>query len=116
MAAQLSMEAKLREVVSWIEHALGEKLTETFESLKGPFSGINKEGVEKSLSTMEDLVVKWTQKEGTLFHGKFQIRMLVNFLKQAIEHAKNLLMQENPFIRAEFASVRVVLLRLIEEL
>jgi hypothetical protein len=42
--------------------------------------------------------------------------MLINFLEQAVEHAKNLLMQENPFIRAEFASVRVVLLRLIEAL
>lgn len=61
---------------------------------------------------MEVLVVKWTQKEGTLIRGKFQIRMLGNCLKQAVEDIKNLLMQENSFNCAEVASVSAVLLRL----
>lgn len=65
---------------------------------------------------MEVLVVKWTQKEGTLIHVKFQIRMLVKFHKKAVEVAQNSLVQEHYFICAEFASVWVVLPRLIETL
>jgi len=39
---------------------------------------------------MEVLVDKWTRKEGTLIHKKFQIRMLVKLLKQTIEVLKML--------------------------
>lgn len=108
VVVKLSIEEKLRDVASWDGHAFWKNFSDTFESLKVHFLGRNKEYVEKFLPTVEVLVVKWTQKEGTLIHRNFQKTMLENCLIQAVED------QENSFICAEFATVRAMLLRLKE--
>ncbi|CAJ2671736.1 unnamed protein product [Trifolium pratense] len=115
-AAKLSNEAKLREVPSLEGHVLLKKLRDALESLKGRFTGRNKEDVEKAISVVEALAVKLTQSEGELIQEKFEVKKLVNFLKQASEDAKKLVNQEKSFACAEIESARAVVLRIGEAL
>ncbi|KAK2416571.1 Stomatal closure-related actin-binding protein 3 [Trifolium repens] len=115
-AAKLSNEAKLREVPSLEGHVLLKKLRDALESLKGCFTGRNKEDVEKAISMVEALAVKLTQSEGELIQEKFEVKKLVNFLKQASEDAKKLVNQEKSFACAEIESARAVVLRIGEAL
>ncbi|GAU17837.1 hypothetical protein TSUD_329630 [Trifolium subterraneum] len=115
-AAKLSNEAKLREVPSLEGHVLLKKLRDALESLKGRFTGRNKEDVEKAISMVEALAVKLTQSEGELIQEKFEVKKLVNFLKQASEDAKKLVNQEKSFACAEIESARAVVLRIGEAL
>lgn len=115
-AAKLSNEAKLREVPSLEGHVLLKKLRDALESLKGRFTGRNKEDVEKAISMVEALAIKLTQNEGELIQEKFEVKRLVNFLKQASEDAKKLVNQEKSFACAEIESARSVVLRIGEAL
>nr|KYP43342.1 hypothetical protein KK1_035211 [Cajanus cajan] len=115
-AAKLSNEAKLREVASLEGHVLLKKLRDALESLRGRFAGRNKEDVEKAISMVEALAVKLTQNEGELIQEKFEVKKLVNFLKQASEDAKKLVNQEKSFACAEIQSARSVVLRIGEAL
>ncbi|XP_051149592.1 stomatal closure-related actin-binding protein 2 [Andrographis paniculata] len=115
-AAKLSEEAKLREVASLDGHVLLKKLRDALECLKGRLSGRNKEDVEKAISMVEALAVKLTQKEGELIQEKFEVKKLVNFLKQASEDAKKLVNQEKSFACAEIESARAVVQRIGEAL
>ncbi|XP_030525799.1 stomatal closure-related actin-binding protein 3-like isoform X1 [Rhodamnia argentea] len=115
-AAKLSNEAKLREVASLEGHVLLKKLRDALESLRGRLTGQNKEDVEKAISMVEALAVKLTQKEGELIQEKFEVKKLVNFLKQASEDAKKLVSQENSFACAEIESARAVVQRFGEAL
>ncbi|KAG5043223.1 hypothetical protein AAZX31_03G108700 [Glycine max] len=115
-AAKLSNEAKLRDVASLEGHVLLKKLRDALESLRGRFAGRNKEDVEKAISMVEALAVKLTQNEGELIQEKFEVKKLVNFLKQASEDAKNLVNQEKSFACAEIESARAVVLRIGEAL
>ncbi|XP_073151049.1 stomatal closure-related actin-binding protein 3-like [Henckelia pumila] len=115
-AAKLSDEAKLREVVSLDGHVLLKKLRDALEYLRGRLAGQNKEDVEKAISMVEALAVKLTQKEGELIQEKFEVKKLVNFLKQASEDAKKLVNQEKSFACAEIESARAVVQRIGEAL
>ncbi|KAK4793739.1 hypothetical protein SAY86_024174 [Trapa natans] len=115
-AAKLSDEAKLKEVASLEGHVLLKKLRDALEALKGRLTGRNKEDVEKAISMVEALAVKLTQKEGELIQEKFEVKKLVNFLKQASEDAKKLVSQENSFACAEIESARAVVQRFGEAL
>ncbi|RDY11233.1 Stomatal closure-related actin-binding protein 2, partial [Mucuna pruriens] len=115
-AAKLSNEAKLRDVASLEGHVLLKKLRDALESLRGRFAGRNKEDVEKAISMVEALAVKLTQNEGELIQEKFEVKKLVNFLKQASEDAKKLVNQEKSFACAEIESARAVVLRIGEAL
>ncbi|KAK4392537.1 Stomatal closure-related actin-binding protein 3 [Sesamum angolense] len=115
-AAKLSEEAKLREVASLEGHVLLKKLRDALECLKGRLAGQNKEDVEKAISMVEALAVKLTQKEGELIQEKFEVKKLVNFLKQASEDAKKLVNQEKSFACAEIESARAVVQRIGEAL
>ncbi|XP_073045914.1 stomatal closure-related actin-binding protein 3-like isoform X2 [Primulina eburnea] len=115
-AAKLSDEAKLREVASLDGHVLLKKLRDALEYLRGRLAGQNKEDVEKAISMVEALAVKLTQKEGELIQEKFEVKKLVNFLKQASEDAKKLVNQEKSFACAEIESARAVVRRIGEAL
>lgn len=115
-AAKLSNEAKLREVASLEGHVLLKKLRDALEFLKGRMAGRNKEDVEKAISIVEALAVKLTQKEGELIQEKFEVKKLLNFLKQASEDAKKLVNQERSFACAEIESARAVVQRIGEAL
>ncbi|KAI4319640.1 hypothetical protein MLD38_033218 [Melastoma candidum] len=115
-AAKLSDEAKLREVSSLEGHVLLKKLRDALESLRCRLTGKNKEDVEKAISMVEVLAVKLTQKEGELIQEKFEVKKLVNFLKQASEDAKKLVGQEKSFACAEIESARAVVQRFGEAL
>ncbi|XP_031378093.1 stomatal closure-related actin-binding protein 3 isoform X2 [Punica granatum] len=115
-AAKLSDEAKLREVASLEGHVLLKKLRDALEALRGRLAGRNKEDVEKAISMVEALAVKLTQKEGELIQEKFEVKKLVNFLKQASEDAKKLVNQEKSFACAEIESARAVVQRFGEAL
>ncbi|XP_020547834.1 stomatal closure-related actin-binding protein 2 isoform X1 [Sesamum indicum] len=115
-AAKLSEEAKLKEVASLDGHVLLKKLRDALECLKGRLAGRNKEDVEKAISMVEALAVKLTQKEGELIQEKFEVKKLVNFLKQASEDAKKLVNQEKSFACAEIESARSVVQRIGEAL
>ncbi|CAI9099518.1 OLC1v1036357C4 [Oldenlandia corymbosa var. corymbosa] len=115
-AAKLSNEAKLREVASLEGHVLLKKLRDALEFLKGRLAGLNKEDVERAISLVEALAVKLTQKEGDLIQEKFEVKKLLNFLKQASEDAKKLVSQERSFACAEIDSARSVVLRIGEAL
>ncbi|XP_051138545.1 stomatal closure-related actin-binding protein 1-like [Andrographis paniculata] len=115
-AAKLSEEAKLKEVASLDGHVLLKKLRDALEYLKGRLAGQNKEVVEKAISMVEALAVKLTQKEGELIQEKFEVKKLVNFLKQASEDAKKLVNQEKSFACAEIESARAVVQRIGEAL
>ncbi|XP_073284843.1 stomatal closure-related actin-binding protein 2-like isoform X2 [Primulina huaijiensis] len=115
-AAKLSDEAKLREVASLDGHVLLKKLRDALEYLRGQLAGQNKEDVEKAISMVEALAVKLTQKEGELIQEKFEVKKLVNFLKQASEDAKKLVNQEKSFACAEIESARAVVQRIGEAL
>ncbi|KAI9082094.1 hypothetical protein K1719_036019 [Acacia pycnantha] len=115
-AVELSNEAKLREVASLEGHVLLKKLRDALESLRGRLAGKNKEDVEKAISMVEALAVKLTQKEGELIQEKFEVKKLLNFLKQASEDAKKLVNQERSFSCAEIESARAVVLRIGEAL
>ncbi|KAK6149018.1 hypothetical protein DH2020_016543 [Rehmannia glutinosa] len=115
-AAKLSEEAKLKEVASLDGHVLLKKLRDALEYLKGRLAGRNKEDVEKAISLVEALAVKLTQKEGELIQEKFEVKKLVNFLKQASEDAKKLVNQEKSFACAEIESARAVVQRIGEAL
>ncbi|KAK4777490.1 hypothetical protein SAY87_017677 [Trapa incisa] len=106
--AKLSNEAKLREVASLEGHVLLKKLRDALEALRGRLTGRNKEDVEKAISMVEALAVKLTRKEGELIQEKFEVKKLVNFLKQASEDAKKLVNQEKSFACAEIESARAV--------
>ncbi|MCI65109.1 hypothetical protein A2U01_0086367, partial [Trifolium medium] len=56
------------------------------------------------------------QSEGELIQEKFEVKKLVNFLKQASEDAKKLVNQEKSFACAEIESARAVVLRIGEAL
>ena len=75
-------QAKLREVPSLEGHVLLKKLRDALEYLKGMLPGENKEDVEKTISMVEALAVKLTQKERELIQEKFEVKRLANFLKQ----------------------------------
>ncbi|XP_010525425.1 PREDICTED: stomatal closure-related actin-binding protein 3-like [Tarenaya hassleriana] len=111
-AANLTDEAKLREVASLEGHVMLKKLRDALESLRGCMAGQNKEDVEKAISMVEALAVKLTQNEGELLQEKFQVKKLANFLKQASEDAKKLVNQEKSFACAEIESARAVVHRL----
>ncbi|XP_065853586.1 stomatal closure-related actin-binding protein 2-like [Euphorbia lathyris] len=115
-AAKLTEEAKLRDVASLEGHVLLKKLRDALESLRGRMAGRNKEDVEKAISMVEALAVKLTQKEGELIQEKFEVKKLVNFLKQASEDAKKLVNQEKSFACAEIESARAVVQRFGEAL
>lgn len=115
-AAKLSDEAKLRETASLEGHVLLKKLRDALESLRGRMAGRHKEDVEKAISMVEALAVKLTQKEGELIQEKFEVKKLVNFLKQASEDAKRLVNQERSFACAEIESARAVVQRFGEAL
>ncbi|PIN19654.1 hypothetical protein CDL12_07680 [Handroanthus impetiginosus] len=115
-AAKLSEEAKLKELPSLDGHVLLKKLRDALECLKGKLGGHNKGDVEKSISMVEALAVKLTQKEGELIQEKFEVKKLVNFLKQASEDAKKLVNQEKSFACAEIESARAVVHRIGEAL
>ncbi|PIN25015.1 hypothetical protein CDL12_02251 [Handroanthus impetiginosus] len=115
-AAKLSEEAKLKEVPSLDGHVLLKKLRDALEYLKGRLAGRNKEDVEKAISMVEALAVQLTQKEGELIQEKFEVKKLVNFLKQASEDAKKLVNQEKSFACAEIESARAVVQRIGEAL
>ncbi|XP_075474306.1 stomatal closure-related actin-binding protein 3-like [Primulina tabacum] len=115
-AAKLSDEAKLREVASLDGHVLLKKLRDALEYLRGRLAGQNKEDVVKAISMVEALAVKLTQKEGELIQEKFEVKKLVNFLKQASEDAKKLVNQEKSFACAEVESARAVVQRIGEAL
>lgn len=115
-AAKLSEEAKLKEVASLDGHVLLKKLRDALEYLKGKLAGQNKEDVQKAISMVEALAVKLMQKEGELIQEKFEVKKLVNFLKQASEDAKKLVNQEKSFACAEIKSARAVVQRIGEAL
>ncbi|EYU18600.1 hypothetical protein ABFS82_10G151500 [Erythranthe guttata] len=115
-AAKLSEEAKIKEVASLDGHVLLKKLRDALEYLKGRLAGRNKEDVERAISLVEALAVKLTQKEGELIQEKFEVKKLVNFLKQASEDAKKLVNQEKSFACAEIESARAVVQRIGEAL
>ncbi|KAI4348578.1 hypothetical protein L6164_009287 [Bauhinia variegata] len=115
-AAKLSNEAKLIEVASLEGHVLLKKLRDALESLRGRLTGKNKEDVEKAISMVEALAVKLTQNEGELIQEKFEVKKLLNFLKQTSEDAKKLVNQEKSFACAEIESARAVVLRIGEAL
>ncbi|KAG6430967.1 hypothetical protein SASPL_109041 [Salvia splendens] len=115
-AAKMSEEAKLKEVASLDGHVLLKKLRDALECLKGRLAGQNKEDVEKAISMVEALAVQLTQKEGELIQEKFEVKKLVNFLKQASEDAKKLVNQEKSFGCAEIESARAVVQRIGEAL
>ncbi|KAK4769157.1 hypothetical protein SAY86_027307 [Trapa natans] len=115
-AAKLTDEAKLKEVASLEGHVLLKKLRDALEALKGQLTGRNKKDVEKAISMVEALAVKLTQKEGELIQEKFEVKKLVNFLKQASEDAKKLVSQEKSFACAEIESARAVVQRIGEAL
>ncbi|CAN1752475.1 Stomatal closure-related actin-binding protein 3 [Linum perenne] len=138
-AAKLAQEAKIREVASLEGHVLLKKLRDALESLRGRMAGRNKEDVEKTISMVEALAVKLTQKEGELIQEKFEVKKLANFLRQASsiaflfdklfflcninmffcttsEDAKKLVSQERSFACAEIESARVVVQRFGEAL
>ncbi|KAL3637111.1 Stomatal closure-related actin-binding protein 3 [Castilleja foliolosa] len=115
-AAKLSEEAILKEVASLDGHVLLKKLRDALECLKGRLAGRNKQDVEKAISMVEALAVQLTQKEGELIQGKFEVKKLVNFLKQASEDAKKLVNQEKSFACAEIESARAVVQRIGEAL
>ncbi|GER52552.1 hypothetical protein STAS_30010 [Striga asiatica] len=115
-AAKLSDEAKLKEVASLDGHVLLKKLRDALECLKLRLAGRNKEDVERAISMVEALAVKLTQKEGELIQEKFEVKKLVNFLKQASEDAKKLVNQEKSFACAEIESARAVVQRIGEAL
>ncbi|KAL3632584.1 Stomatal closure-related actin-binding protein 2 [Castilleja foliolosa] len=115
-AAKLSEEAILKEVASLDGHVLLKKLRDALECLKGRLAGRNKEDVEKAISMVEALAVQLTQKEGELIQEKFEVKKLVNFLKQASEDAKKLVNQEKSFACAEIESARAVVQRIGEAL
>ncbi|RHN52612.1 hypothetical protein MtrunA17_Chr6g0482421 [Medicago truncatula] len=96
--------AKLREVPSLEGHVLLKKQRDALEYLKGRFTGRNKEDVANSISMVEALAVKLTQKnEGELIQEKFKVKKLLNFLKQS-------------FACAEIENARAVVLRFGEAL
>ncbi|CAN1337590.1 Stomatal closure-related actin-binding protein 3 [Linum perenne] len=105
-AAKLAQEAKIREVASLEGHVLLKKLRDALESLRGRMAGRNKEDVEKTISMVEALAVKLTQKEGELIQEKFETS----------EDAKKLVSQERSFACAEIESARVVVQRFGEAL
>ncbi|CAN1337592.1 Stomatal closure-related actin-binding protein 3 [Linum perenne] len=115
-AAKLAQEAKIREVASLEGHVLLKKLRDALESLRGRMAGRNKEDVEKTISMVEALAVKLTQKEGELIQEKFEVKKLANFLRQTSEDAKKLVSQERSFACAEIESARVVVQRFGEAL
>uniref|UniRef100_M1AAP7 Uncharacterized protein n=1 Tax=Solanum tuberosum TaxID=4113 RepID=M1AAP7_SOLTU len=115
-AAKLSNEAKIREAPSLEGHVLLKKLRDSLEFLKGRLTGLNKEDIEKAISLVEALAVKLTQNEGELIQEKFEVKKLVNFLKQASEDAKRLVNQERSFACAEIESARSVVQRIGEAL
>ncbi|KAF7803981.1 stomatal closure-related actin-binding protein 3-like [Senna tora] len=115
-AAKLSDEAKLREIPSLEGHVLLKKLRDALESIRGNLTGKIKEDVEKAISMVEALAVKLTQNEGELIQEKFEVKKLVNFLKQASEDAKKLVNQEKSFACAEIESAGAVVLRIGEAL
>ncbi|XP_050233804.1 stomatal closure-related actin-binding protein 2 [Mercurialis annua] len=115
-AAKMTQQTKLREVASLEGHVLLKKLRDALESLRGRMAGRNKEDVEKAISMVEALAVKLTQKEGELIQEKFEVKKLVNFLKQASEDAKKLVNQEKSFACAEIESARAVVQRFGEAL
>lgn len=115
-AAKLSNEAKLREAPSLEGHVLLKKLRDALEYLKGRLAGRHKEDVENAISMVEALAVKLTQGEGELIQEKFEVKKLLNFLKQASEDAKKLVNQERSFACAEIDSARSVVLRIGEAL
>ncbi|XP_071723710.1 stomatal closure-related actin-binding protein 2-like [Rutidosis leptorrhynchoides] len=115
-AAKLANEAKIKESPSLEGHVLLKKLRDALESLRGRMAGRNREDVEKAISMVEALAVKLTQKEGELIQGKFEVKKLANFLKQASEDAKKLVNQEKSFACAEIESARVVVQRFGEAL
>ncbi|CAA0837402.1 Stomatal closure-related actin-binding protein 2 [Striga hermonthica] len=84
-AAKLSEEAKLKEVASLDGHVLLKKLRDALEYLKLRLAGRNREDVERAISMVEALAVKLTQKEGELIQEKFEVKKLVNFLKQVTD-------------------------------
>ncbi|CAA0812859.1 Stomatal closure-related actin-binding protein 2 [Striga hermonthica] len=112
----VSADAKLKEVASLEGHVLLKKLRDALEYLKGRLAGRNKEDVERAISMVEALAVKLTQKEGELIQEKFEVKKLVNFLKQASEDAKKLVNQEKSFACAEIESARAVVQRIGEAL
>ncbi|XP_020231072.1 stomatal closure-related actin-binding protein 3-like isoform X3 [Cajanus cajan] len=114
--AKCGIQAKLREVASLEGHVLLKKLRDALESLRGCFAGRNKEDVEKAIFMVEALAVKLTQNEGELIQEKFEVKKLVNFLKQASEDAKKLVNQEKSFACTEIQSARSVVLRIGEAL
>ncbi|OVA03216.1 hypothetical protein BVC80_427g1 [Macleaya cordata] len=83
--ANLSIEAKLRELALLEKHVLLEKLTNALESLRGRVTGRNKDDVEDTISMVADLAVKLSQSEGELFEETEQVKKLANFLKQVME-------------------------------
>ncbi|AES76460.1 myosin heavy chain-like protein, putative [Medicago truncatula] len=114
---QIEEGAKLREVPSLEGHVLLKKQRDALEYLKGRFTGRNKEDVANSISMVEALAVKLTQKnEGELIQEKFKVKKLLNFLKQASEDAKKLVNQEQSFACAEIENARAVVLRFGEAL
>ncbi|KAK4346097.1 hypothetical protein RND71_036273 [Anisodus tanguticus] len=115
-AAKLSNEAKIREAPSLEGHVLLKKLRDSLEILKGRLTGLNKDDIEKAISLVEALAVKLTQNEGELIQEKFEVKKLVNFLKQASEDAKRLVNQERSFACAEIESARSVVQRIGEAL
>ncbi|KAL6530582.1 Stomatal closure-related actin-binding protein 3 [Orobanche minor] len=115
-AAKLSQEAKLKEVASLDGHVLLKKLRDALDCLRGRLAGRNKQDVEKAISMVEALAVKLTQKEGELIQEKFEVKKLLNFLKQASEDAKKLVNQEKSFACAELESARAVVQRIGEAL
>ncbi|KAM3288900.1 Stomatal closure-related actin-binding protein 2 [Capsicum baccatum] len=115
-AAKLSNEAKIREVPSLEGHVLLKKLRDSLELLKGRLTGLNKEDIEIAISLVEALAVRLTQNEGELIQEKFEVKKLVNFLKQASEDAKRLVNQERSFACAEIESARAVVQRIGEAL
>lgn len=112
VAAKLSMQAKIRDVASWDEHALWKNCRDTFESLKDQLLGRNKEYVEKFRYIVEVLAVKWTKKTRVHIHHKFLIKRMLNLLKKAAVDVENMLEQGKFFLCLEFASAQVVVLRL----
>ncbi|OVA11920.1 hypothetical protein BVC80_293g2 [Macleaya cordata] len=114
--ANLSDEAKLRELVLLEKHVLLEKLTNALESLRGRVTGRNKDDVEDTISMVADLAVKLSQSEGELFEETEQVKKLANFLKQASEDTKRLVAEETAFARNEIESARAALHRVEEAL
>ncbi|RZC82959.1 hypothetical protein C5167_045745 [Papaver somniferum] len=109
-----SDESKLRELVALERHVLLEKLNSALGSLQVRVTDRTKDDVDEAISMVADLSVKLKQSDGEFSQEKEHVKILADFLKQAIEDTKRLVDEEKNFARHEIEIAKAAVQRVEE--